>query len=66
MKLIRQHNGNKKTLGHDKTNGDGRFDIKLASGGLNDGKYYAKVKQKLFDSKQKTCLSVTSGSIKVS
>jgi hypothetical protein len=66
VKLIRKHNGNKKTLGDDKTNSDGKFDIKLSTGNPKNGKYYAKATQKKFDNDQKVCLSVTSGSIKIS
>ena len=66
VKLIRKHNDNKKTLGSDGTNSDGKFDIKLGSGKLKNGKYYAKVKKKNFDNGKKTCLSATSGSIKIS
>jgi hypothetical protein len=66
VKLIRQHNGNKSTLGSDDANSDGHFDIKLGSGKVKDGKYYAKVKKKGFDNGQKTCLSATSSSIKIS
>ena len=66
VKLLRKHNGNTKTLGHDKTNGDGKFEIKLSTGRPSNGKYYSKVKKKQFDNGKKTCLSVTSGSIKVS
>jgi hypothetical protein len=66
VKLIRQHNGNKTKLGSDDANSDGHFDIKLSSGKVKDGKYYAKVKKKGFDSGTKTCLSAISGSIKIS
>src|SRR6266480_5652615 len=38
IKLIRKHNGNKKTLGNDKTNSEGKFDIKLSTGNLKNGK----------------------------
>ena len=64
VKLIRKHNGNKKTLGDDKTNSKGKFNIKLSTGNPKNGKYYAKAKKKKFDSDQKICLSETSGSIK--
>jgi 5-hydroxyisourate hydrolase-like protein (transthyretin family) len=66
VKLIRQHNGNKKSLGSDKTNGKGKFDIKLSTGHPKNGKYYAKAKKKDFDSGQKTCLSATSPAVKIS
>ena len=66
VKLIRKHNGNKKTLGDDKTNSKGKFNIKLSTGNPKNGKYYAKAKKKTFESGQKTCLSETSGSIKIS
>jgi 5-hydroxyisourate hydrolase-like protein (transthyretin family) len=66
VKLIRKHNGNKKTLGADKTNSDGKFDIKLSNGQAKNGKYYAKATAKDFASGKKTCLSATSGSIKIS
>ncbi len=66
VKLIRKHNGNKKTLGDDKTNSKGKFNIKLSTGNPKNGKYYAKAKKKKFDSDQKICLSETSGSIKIS
>jgi hypothetical protein len=65
VKLIRQHNGNKKTLGADNTNSDGKFDIEL-SGKVKNGKYYAKATKKSFDNGKKTCLSATSGSVKIS
>lgn len=66
IKLIRKHNGNTKTLGDDKTNSKGKFDVKLSTGKPNNGKYYAKAKKKKFDNDEKTCLSVTSGTIKIS
>ena len=66
VKVIRKHNGNKKTLASDKTNDKGHFDVKLGSGKLKNGKYYAKATKKTFDNGKKTCLSATSGSIKVS
>ena len=66
VKLIRKHNGNKKTLGDDKTNSKGKFNIKLSTGNPKNGKYYAKAKKKKFDSDQKICLSETSGSVKIS
>jgi hypothetical protein len=66
VKLIRKHNGNKKTLGDDKTNSKGKFDIKLSTGNPKNGQYYAKAKKKEFDNGQKICLSVTSRTIKIS
>jgi 5-hydroxyisourate hydrolase-like protein (transthyretin family) len=66
VKLIRKHNGNKKTLGDDKTNKKGKFDIKLSTGHPKNGKYYARVKKKKFDNDEKVCLSVNSGYIKIS
>ncbi len=66
VKVIRQHNGDKKTLGSDDANSNGHFDIKLPSSDVKNGKYYAKVKKKNFDNGEKTCLSATSGSIKIS
>jgi hypothetical protein len=66
VKVIRQHNGNKATLGSDDANSNGHFDVKLPSSKVKNGKYYAKVKKKSFDNGKKTCLSATSGSIKIS
>jgi hypothetical protein len=66
VKLIRQHNGNKKTLGADKANRKGHFDIRLSSGRVKNGKYYAKATKKSFDNGKKTCLSATSGSVGIS
>lgn len=66
VKLIRQHNGNKTTLASDDANSNGNFDMKLSNGKVKNGKYYAKVKKKGFDNGTKTCLSATSGSIKIS
>jgi hypothetical protein len=66
VKLIRQHNGNKTTLGADDANSKGHFDIKLSSGKVKNGKYYAKAPKKSFDNGKKTCLSATSGSVGIS
>ncbi len=65
VKLFRKHNGNKKKLGGDKTNGKGKFSIDI-SGKLKNGSYYAKVSKKDFDSGKKVCEDVTSGKIKIS
>jgi hypothetical protein len=65
VKLFRKHNGNKKKLGGDKTNGKGKFSIGI-SGKLKNGSYYAKVSKKDFDSGKKICEDVTSGKIKIS
>jgi hypothetical protein len=65
VKLFRKHNGTKKKLGSDKTNGKGKFGIKI-SGKLKNGSYYAKVKKKDFDSGAKVCNDVQSGKIKIS
>lgn len=66
VKLIRKHNGNKKTLGDGKTNKKGKFDIKLSTGHPKNGQYYARVKKKKFDNGEKICLSVNSRTIKIS
>jgi hypothetical protein len=66
VKLIRKHNGNKKTLGADRANRHGKFDIKLSNRKVKNGKYYAKAPKKSFDNGKKTCLSATSGSVGIS
>jgi hypothetical protein len=65
VKLFRKHNGSKKKLGSDKTNGKGKFSIDV-SGKIKDGSYYSKVSKKDFDSGKKICEDVTSGKIKIS
>jgi 5-hydroxyisourate hydrolase-like protein (transthyretin family) len=65
VKLFRKHDGNKKKLGSDKTNGKGKFSIDV-SGKLKDGSYYSKVSKKDFDSGKKICEDVTSPKIKIS
>jgi 5-hydroxyisourate hydrolase-like protein (transthyretin family) len=61
VKLIRQHGGNKQTLGKDGTNSDGKFSISLSSGQVKNGTYYAKAKSKKYDNGQKVCQSARSG-----
>jgi hypothetical protein len=65
VKLFRKHNGNKTKLGSDKTNGKGKFGIKI-SGKLKNGSYYSKVSKKDFDSGNKICEDRTSPKIKIS
>jgi hypothetical protein len=65
VKLFRKHNGSKKKLGSDKTDGKGKFSIGI-SGKLKDGSYYSKVSKKDFDNGKKVCEDVTSGKIKIS
>jgi hypothetical protein len=66
VKLIRQHHGNKTTLGADHANRKGHFDIRFSGGKVKNGKYYAKAPKKNFDNGTKTCLSATSGSVRIS
>ena len=66
VKLIRKANGDEKKLGTDETNSKGKFSIGAGSPPIKEGKYYAEVKEKSIDSGEKTCLSQTSGSIKLS
>ena len=63
VKLIREHSGNKQTLGKDGTNSDGKFSISLSSGQIKNGTYYAKAKSKTYDNGQKVCQSGRSGTI---
>ena len=66
VSVIRKSNGNKQTLGKDKTSSKGKFSISLSSGQVKNGTYYAKAKTKKYDSDQKVCKSAQSGTIKVS
>lgn len=63
VKLIRQHGGNKQTLGKDGTNSDGKFAISFPSGQVKKGTYYAKAKSKTYDNGQKVCQPARSGTI---
>jgi 5-hydroxyisourate hydrolase-like protein (transthyretin family) len=63
VKLIREHSGNKQTLGKDATNSDGKFSISLPGGQVKKGTYYAKAKSKTYDNGQKVCQSARSGTI---
>jgi hypothetical protein len=69
VKLIRKHDGNKQTLGTDKTNGKGKWDISL-SGVAKVGKYYAQVKKKSLGTNgagdKQVCLAEKSGKLNVS
>ncbi len=66
--LYRKKNGNKKKLGGDHTNNKGKFSIDLGSKPPKKGTYFSEVnKAKIGDSgKKNTCLSVKSGSVKLS
>jgi hypothetical protein len=66
VSVIRKSNGNKQTLGKDKTSSKGKFSIALSSGQVKNGSYYAKVGSKKYDSGKKECGSAQSGTIKVS
>jgi hypothetical protein len=68
VRLYRQKGGDTDKLGGDRTNNKGKFEIELGSGTPKKGKYYAEVKQAEIGSStnQKTCLSRTSGSVKIS
>ncbi len=66
--LYRKKNGNKKKLGGDHTNNKGKFSIDLGGKPPKNGKYFSEVNQtKIGNSGNKnTCLSVKSGSVKLS
>ena len=68
VRLYRQKSGNTDKLGGDRTDNKGKFEIDLGGGPPNNGKYYAEVKQAKIgsSSSKKTCLSRTSGSVKIS
>jgi len=66
IKLVRKHNGNQDVLGSDKTGNGGKFAIELSNSQIKNGTYFAKAKEKDFDSGKKVCNSRKSFSIKVS
>jgi hypothetical protein len=68
VKGFRKRNGNKKKLGSDKTNDDGKWKIKVSS--VKNGKYFAEVTEKDLapaDTGQaRVCLGLKSGKVTIS
>src|SRR4051794_20956521 len=64
VKLFLKQNGNQNSLGGDKTDSKGKFKIELSGGPLQEGKYYAKVKQDRLGNGD-VCLKKQSGYVKV-
>jgi hypothetical protein len=62
--LYRKQNGNQKKLGGDKTDENGKFKISLSGGQIQNGKYYAIVKQDKIGNGA-VCLEKQSGYVKV-
>lgn len=68
VKLFRQHSGNTNKVAGDKTNSNGKFEMKLGNT-VKNGKYYSKVKQSSYkksNGDKVVCLDRTSGTVKIS
>jgi hypothetical protein len=63
-KLIRKHNGNKKTLASDQSDSKGKFKLKVEDPPV-EGKFYGLIKQKKLNSGV-VCLEKQTGSLTIS
>jgi hypothetical protein len=67
-KLFRKKDGDRKKVGSDSTDGDGKFKFRLSDGPPKSGKYFAEADQKRFgDGEDRTiCREGKSGKIEIS